>query len=68
MPVFRVLLEKLYLSQPVKDVLEEFSRPEKDLVMRKNVDPFLNVSNSKTVCSTNFKFGGYFDQGHSFVQ
>ena len=36
----------------------------KDLVMRKTSDPTLNVSNSKTVCSTNFKFGGCFDQGH----
>ena len=39
-----------------------------DLVMRKNVGTFLNVSNSKTVCNANFKFWCYFDQAHIFVQ
>ena len=39
-----------------------------DLVMRKTSYPFLNVSYSKTVCSTNFKFGGSLDQGHCYMQ
>ena len=39
-----------------------------DLAMRKNVDTFLNVSNLKNVCSTNFKCWCYFDQTYSFVQ